>query len=127
MEQAQRIAAQAIRRVLAGKSVPAAFAGEDDRATNPALVRELAFGTLRFLGQVRAIVDLLAERPLVDRNLQALLCVALYQLIHTEAPEHAVVDGAVRASSRLGRASARGLVNALLRNFLRRADSLLAA
>ena len=127
MEQAQRIAAQAVRRVLAGKSLAAALGGEDERAANPALVRELAFGTLRFLGQVRAIVDLLAERPLVDRNLEALVWVALYQLIHTEAPKHAVVDSAVRATSRLRRTSARGLVNAMLRNFLRRADSLLAA
>jgi 16S rRNA (cytosine967-C5)-methyltransferase len=126
MEQAQRIAAKAVRRVLAGAALPAALAGEDERAAHPALVRELASGTLRFLGQVRAIVELLADRPLVDRNLEALIWVALYQLIHTEAPQHAVVDSAVRATSRIKRTSAQGLVNALLRNFLRRSDALLA-
>ena len=126
MDQAQRIAAKAVTRVLAGAALPAALAGEDDRAAHPALVRELTFGTLRFLGQVRAIVELLAERPLVDRNLEALIWVALYQLIHTEAPQHAVVDSAVRATSRIKRTSAQGLVNALLRNFLRHADAVLA-
>jgi 16S rRNA (cytosine967-C5)-methyltransferase len=127
MEHAQRAAAKAVTRVLAGRSLPAALAEEEERAASPALVRELSFGTLRFLGQLREIVDLLAERPLVDRSLEALLWVALYQLIHTEAPQHAVVDNAVRATSRLRRTSARGLVNALLRNFLRRSDALLAA
>jgi 16S rRNA (cytosine967-C5)-methyltransferase len=90
-------------------------------------VRELAHGTLRFLGQVRALVRLLAERPLADASVEALLWVALYQLIHTQAPQHAVVDGAVRATARVKRTSAQGLVNAVLRNFLRRQDALLAA
>jgi 16S rRNA (cytosine967-C5)-methyltransferase len=128
MERAQRIAAKAVRRVLAGATLPAVLAGEnDENAGDRALVRELAHGTLRFLGQVRAVVRLLAERPLADASVEALLWVALYQLIHTQAPPHAVVDGAVRATARVKRTSAQGLVNAVLRNFLRRRDALLAA
>jgi 16S rRNA (cytosine967-C5)-methyltransferase len=127
MEQEQRIAAKAVRRVLAGAALPAALDEDEERAANRPLVRELASGTLRFLGQLRAVVEHLAERPLVDRNLEALLWVALYQLIHTEAPPHVVVDSAVRATSRLKRTSAQGLVNALLRNFLRRSEQVLSA
>ncbi len=51
--------------------------------------------------------------------------VALYQLQWTRAPAHAVVDGAVRTCARLGKASAKGLVNAVLRNFLREREALL--
>ena len=91
------------------------------------MVRELSNGTLRFLGELRAIVRLLAERPLADANVEALLWVALYQLAHTTAPPHAVVDCAVRATGRLRRSSARGLVNAVLRQFLRRREALLAS
>jgi 16S rRNA (cytosine967-C5)-methyltransferase len=128
MERAQRIAAKAVRRVLAGTTLPAVLAGEnDENAADRALVRELAYGTLRFLGQVRAIVRLLAKRPLADASVEALLWVALYQLIHTQAPPHAVVDAAVRATARVKRTSAQGLVNAVLRNFLRRRDGVLAA
>lgn len=128
MEKAQRIAAKAVRRVLAGATLPAALAGENDEDFGErALVRELAHGTLRFLGQVRAIVRLLAARPLADASVEALLWVALYQLIHTHAPPPAVVDSAVRATARVKRTSAQGLVNAVLRNFLRRQDALLAA
>jgi len=128
MERAQRIAAKAVRRVLAGATLPAVLADENqENVGDRALVRELAHGTLRFLGQLRAIVRLLAERPLADASVEALLWVALYQLIHTQAPPHAVVDGAVRATARVKRTSAQGLVNAVLRNFLRRKDDLLAA
>jgi len=86
----------------------------------------LAYGTLRFLGQVRAIAGILAERPLIDESLEALLWVALYQLIHTGAPSHVVVDCAVRATAHMRRVSAKGLINAILRNFLRRRHALLA-
>jgi 16S rRNA (cytosine967-C5)-methyltransferase len=128
MERAQRVAAKAVRRVLAGTTLPTALAGANDAAAvDRALAQELAYGTLRFLGQLRAIVQYLADRPPADANVEALLWVALYQLIHTHAPAHAVVDCAVRATARLKRSSAQGLVNAVLRNFIRRRDTVLAA
>jgi 16S rRNA (cytosine967-C5)-methyltransferase len=125
MERAQHLAAQAVLRVLAGATLGNALASGDGGADR-ALVQELAFGTLRFLGQLRAIVAALAHRALDDRGIEALLWVALYQLLHTRAPKHAVVDCAVRATSRARRPAARGLVNAVLRNFLRRDRSILA-
>ena len=128
MERAQRIAAKAVRRVLAGTTLPAALADVPDGAAGDrSLVHELAYGTLRFLGQLRASVRYLADRPFADASVETLLWVALYQLIHTQAPAHAVVDSAVRATARLNRTSAKGLVNAVLRHFLRRREAVLAA
>jgi 16S rRNA (cytosine967-C5)-methyltransferase len=128
MEQAQRRAAKAVRTVLAGAALPAALANAVETASGVRpLVHELAYGTLRFLGELRALVSLLADRPLADPSVEALLWVALYQLAHTSAPVHAVVDSAVSATARLKRSSARGLVNAILRQFLRRREALLAA
>jgi 16S rRNA (cytosine967-C5)-methyltransferase len=126
MEQAQRIAAKAVRRVLAGVALGGALeeagaAKSDERA----LATDLAYGTLRFLGQERSVVRMLAERPLIDPGIETLLWVALYQLIHTTAPAHAVVDGAVQATGRMKRTSAKGLTNAILRTFLRRRESIL--
>ncbi|MEO8738651.1 MAG: 16S rRNA (cytosine(967)-C(5))-methyltransferase RsmB [Casimicrobiaceae bacterium] len=127
MEHAQRAAASAVRRVLGGTTLPVALAGASTASTEErALIQELAYGTLRFLGQIRALVRLLADRPLADASLEALLWIALYQLTHTSAPKHAVVDAAVNATGRLKKSSARGLTNAILRNFLRRRDELLA-
>src|SRR5215831_4166303 len=125
MERAQHVAAQKVLKVLAGTTLTRALDARDAVA-DQALVQELSFGTLRFLGQLRAVVRALAHRAPHDSGIEALLWVALYQLIHTRAPPHAVVDCAVRATAHARRPAARGLVNALLRNFLRRDRSLLA-
>jgi hypothetical protein len=46
----------------------------------------------------------------------------MYQLQFTHAAPYAVVDHAVQATGRLRKTSAKGLVNAVLRNFLRRRE-----
>ena len=66
-----------------------------------------------------------SRKPISDAEIEALLLVALYQLQWTRAAPHAVVDSAVRTCARLGKASAKGLVNAVLRRFLRERDALL--
>jgi 16S rRNA (cytosine967-C5)-methyltransferase len=127
MERAQHLAAQAVRRVLAGSTLAKALAADDvDTVSDRPLVHELAYGTLRFLGQLRAILGALAHRAPADKGIEALIWIALYQLIHTNAPAHVVVDCAVRATSRVRRPAAKGLVNAVLRNFLRRRQALLS-
>jgi 16S rRNA (cytosine967-C5)-methyltransferase len=132
MEQAQRIAAQAVRRVFAGSTLPAALAelapaAADAGGRRRALVQELAYGTLRHWGTLDALVRALAAKPFTDPALPCLVAVALYQLLHTRAPPFAVVDHAVNATATLARPGAKGLVNALLRRFLRERDALLAA
>ena len=127
MEHAQRAAAKTVRRVLTGTPLPVALAETAASQSDRALIHELSYGTLRFLGQVRAIVRELADRRLSDISVEALLWVSLYQLIHTNAPQHTVVDAAVRGTARLKRSSARGLTNAILRTFLRRKDAVLDA
>ena len=131
MLELQRLAAQVVGRVLSGRSLDAelraiwAHAGEltpQDRAT----VQDACYGTLRFLGQVDAILEDLLERPLKDERVRHLLRVALYQLIHTRAAPYAIVDHAVRACGALGEPAAKGLVNAVLRNFLRQRETVLA-
>ncbi|HET9762990.1 MAG TPA: 16S rRNA (cytosine(967)-C(5))-methyltransferase RsmB [Casimicrobiaceae bacterium] len=124
MERAQYLAARAVRRVLAGSTLATALPAVD-AADDRALVQELAYGTLRFLGALRAIVGALAHRAL-DPAVETLVWVALYQLLHTRAPSHAVVDCAVRATARVRKPAAKSLVNAVLRNFLRRRSAVLA-
>ncbi len=125
MERAQHLAAKAVRQVLAGSTLASALATAEAGGER-ALLHELTYGTLRFLGQLRAIVRALAHRAPADASVESLLWVALYQLVHTRAPVHTVVDCAVRASSLLRRPAAKGLINAVLRNFLRRQRSVLS-
>jgi 16S rRNA (cytosine967-C5)-methyltransferase len=86
--------------------------------------QDCCYGVLRWLGTLRALLQALAERP-PAAEVEVLVLVALYQLEWTRAPQYAVVDSAVRNCDRPGLRSAKGFVNALLRNFLRRRDALL--
>ncbi len=90
-----------------------------------AALQDLSYGTLRFYGQLVRVLEQLLHKPVQDTQLRCMLLVALYQLQYSKAASHAVVDHAVRAV-RKRNAAASGLVNAVLRNFLRNRDALLA-
>jgi len=132
MEDLQRLAAQTVSRVLNGRSLDAELAAL--WRGHPALaaqqrgaVQDMAYGTLRHLGMIDAMIDRLLERPLTDDSVRTLLQVAIYQLGHTRAHAYTVVDHAVRATTRMGAPRAKGLVNAVLRNYLRRRPELESA
>jgi 16S rRNA (cytosine967-C5)-methyltransferase len=89
-----------------------------------AALQDLSYGTLRFYGQLQALLNLLLHKPLTDERVRYLLLVALYQLQYGKSAPHAVVDHAVRATRNLSPRIS-GLVNASLRNFLRNQQHLL--
>ncbi len=131
MTEIQGHAARALLAVLRGRSLTAVL--DDVRSRNPRLeaneraaIQDLAFGACRWLGTLRAVLTQLLRAPLTDAEVEALLLVALYQLHWTRAAPHAVVDGAVRTCVALGKPAAKGLVNGVLRNFLRRREALTA-
>jgi 16S rRNA (cytosine967-C5)-methyltransferase len=130
MDEVQRLAAAAVAHVLAGRSLDAELRAVSGRPTltpqDRGALQDIAYGTLRFLGQLDAMLDLLLERPLKDARVRDLLRVALFQLAHTRAAPHAIVDHAVRACVGLAAPAAKGLVNAVLRNFLRKRETLIA-
>lgn len=90
-----------------------------------AALQDLSYGTLRFYGQLNSILNLLLHKHMTDNRITYLLLVALYQLQYSRAAQHAVVDHAVRSADILN-PKIRGLVNAILRNFLRNQTDLLA-
>jgi 16S rRNA (cytosine967-C5)-methyltransferase len=116
-------ASRVVARVLGGTSLTAAL-GEDAHGPARAAVQDLAYGTLRDYGAPEAILDALARTPIPDRAVRALLLCALHALRHDRRAPHTVVDEAVDACAALGHGAARGLVNAVLRNYLRRRDAL---
>ncbi len=127
MKQSQQQAALAVHRVLDGQSLSAALqaCGADDAGPARSLVHELAYGTLRHYGTLDALARALADKPIPDRKLAALVAVALYQLEHAKMPAFAVVDQAVAAAADIARPAAKGLVNAVLRRYLREREALL--
>jgi 16S rRNA (cytosine967-C5)-methyltransferase len=132
MQEAQRLAALAVQRVMQGSALPVALAavapsGDEAGGRRRALVQELAYGTLRHWGELEALVRRLAKKPFSDPVLTPLVAVALYQLDHTRAPAFAVVDRAVAAAAEVARPAAKGVVNAVLRRYLREREALRAA
>ena len=89
-----------------------------------AALQDMSYGTLRFYGQLDALLGLLLHKPLSDQRIRFLLLVAIYQLQYGRSAQHAVVDHAVRAAQQLN-PKIGGLVNAILRNFLRSRPTLL--
>ena len=129
MVEAQRVAAAVLGRVLDGRSLDAELVAAWRRhpridARERAATQDLAYGTLRSLARFDALLGALLDKPLKDARLRPLLLIALYQLEQTRAAPYAVVDHAVRACAALGLTSAKGLANAVLRNFLRRRHEL---
>ncbi len=111
-------------QVRAGRSLSDALAGLQADPSLAAAVQDLAYGTLRNLGLLDALLAELLHKP-VKPALHALLLAALYQLRARPRASHTTVDQAVRAAFRLEPA-AKGLANAVLRNYLRQADALVA-
>lgn len=93
-----------------------------------ALIQALAYGAVRGHHRHRRILEMMLERPIARREsvIVALISVGLFQLIDARQPDYAVVSTAVEAAVLLGKPRSRGLVNALLRRFLRERERLLA-
>lgn len=103
-----------------------------DRLTDPrerAYARRLSYGVLRWLSALEWLADQLLQRPLrrKERDVRRLLLLGLYQLWKEDTAQHAGVHATAETARALGKPWAVGLVNAVLRNFLRRRDELLGA
>ena len=131
MRDVQPLASTAVAQVFAGRNLNQVLQATFER--NPgltpqqrALLQDLSYGTLRHYGPLQAILARLLQKPLQDESIRCLLLVALYQLAYTHTQPHAVVDHAVKTTQVLRKTSAKGLVNAVLRNFLRQRERLLS-
>ncbi|MBI2381819.1 MAG: 16S rRNA (cytosine(967)-C(5))-methyltransferase RsmB [Gammaproteobacteria bacterium] len=91
------------------------------------LAQELAYGVLRWFHRLNGIIPKLMSRPLkaADTDIQALILMGFYQLLHTRIPAHAAVAETVEATRKLGKPWAEKLVNGVLRTFQREQDALL--
>lgn len=125
-----RLAGQALTQTLAGRNLNEVLQALHARHASltpqqRAAIQDLSYGALRHYGRYAAILDLLMQKPLTDESVKGVLLASLHQLENRKAAAHAVVDHAVQAVQALHKPWAKGLVNAVLRNFLRSRESLL--
>ena len=88
-----------------------------------AAVRAVATGAVRWHLRLSPVVDGLVSARL-DPELRALLVCALHQIEFSRTPAPTIVNAAVSATQHLGLARAGGLVNAVLRRFLRERETI---
>jgi 16S rRNA (cytosine967-C5)-methyltransferase len=121
---ARSVAAYAVARILReGVSLDAAL--QDALAAAPAMlapaVRSLTYGAVRGYYRHEGILSRLLSAPVrsLDFLVRALLSVALFELEDARTPQYAVVDAAVSTAKATDAARAGGLINAVLRRYLR--------
>jgi 16S rRNA (cytosine967-C5)-methyltransferase len=122
------LAANAVAAVREGKSLSIALnALETEPGIARSAAQDVAYGVLRRYAWGDFILGRLLEKPLTHRETHALLLGALYRLETRPDSAHMVVDQAVMAAGQLAGGVFKGLVNGVLRNYLRQRAPLLAA
>ena len=120
------LAAKALTRVVAdGESLTAALElalTPVQTAQDRALIQALCYGVCRYYHRLDFILNRLLDKPIKDSSVRILVLLGLYQLAFMRIKEHAAVAESVGAAGR--KTWAKGLINALLRRYLREKDQL---
>ena len=120
-------AARAVAAVVQGRSADDALRGGEASPRRSA-VRAIALGTVRWYLRLRPAVDPLLSSPAtLPPEVLALLISAAYQIEYSRDAPALVVNLAVDATRVMARPRAAGLVNAVLRRFVRERAALLSA
>lgn len=128
-------AAQAVAYVLEGTALPQAlsrvFAQSELSPQARGAIQDIAYRTMRQVGRVDGLIQVMTSKLPEPPLLYSLLCCALTLLVTEQADDapyddFVVVDQAVNAAASSSQmVFAKGMVNAVLRRFLREKSTLL--
>jgi len=129
-------AAHVVSRVESGTALPIALSSVLEQTAMPAqaagAIQDIAYRCMRHLGLSRTLVRLMTQKQPEPKTLRALLYCTLSLLIEPEESGHfpyapfTAVNQSVAAASSPPLSHSKGMVNAILRRFLRERDTLLA-
>ncbi len=93
-----------------------------------AFIQSLCYQVMRYYFQLSHIANQLLKKPFKpkDRELFIVILIGLCELIHFRTDDHAAVNEAVQLCQQLKKPWANGVVNAVLRNFIRAKPDWLA-
>ena len=89
------------------------------------LVRALCFGVCRHYFRLEVLANLLVKKRPKEIEIWIILLMGLYQLHYMRIPDYAVVKETVSLAVSCKKVWAKGLINAVLRNFCRQEATLL--
>ena len=120
------IAARVLSRVIQdGQSLTAALDANlpaIELSKDKAFVQALCYGVCRHYYRLDFILNELIDKPIKDLEIKALALVGIYQLSYMRVKPYAAVSETVLATRK--KPWAKGLINALLRNFQREQANL---
>ncbi|MCK5819770.1 MAG: 16S rRNA (cytosine(967)-C(5))-methyltransferase RsmB [Psychromonas sp.] len=124
-------AAKVLNQVVEqGQSLSQALptAQKDLNPKDKALLQVLCYGVLRTLPRLDFFCRSLMSKALKgkQRDLHFLILVGIYQLLYTRIPSHAAVGETVNGAKALKKPALKGMINGVLRSFLREQDQLVA-
>ena len=117
-----------LKRVSLSKTLEHNFFTHSYTAQQKSFIQQLCYGAARWYFRLNFIVKSLLEKPLKenDTDVHALIILGLYQLMYLRVEQYAAINETVAAARELKKAWAVGLINAVLRNFVRKKNDLIA-
>jgi len=129
MQNSQFMSAKVLEKLLnganLGKSFDAVFESNknDNIEIQEAQIKALTYGSVRFLGKSRFIINQLVRNKIENKMVECLIHIALYQLSQEKFNNFTIVNQAVDAAKKIDFRKSK-FVNAVLRNYLRGRDDL---
>jgi 16S rRNA (cytosine967-C5)-methyltransferase len=129
LHQSQLIAADCVSEVIKGHNLNQVFERRFEHHQNitpqqKSVAIFLAYGAIRYLGENQFFIQQLIDKKITNKKIEALLCVALFQLNHDQSTDFTVVNEAVEAAKLINKSWAGSFVNGVLRNFIRQKEKL---
>lgn len=105
----------------ANLALPNALATSHLEARDRAFATELVYGSLRRQGELDAVIQRVAKRPVgeIDEQVLDILRLGAYQLLFLRVAGHAAVDESVTHAKAHGLSRASGFINGVLRSITR--------
>tara|TARA_B100000959_G_scaffold284759_1_gene357283 strand:- start:570 stop:1850 length:1281 start_codon:yes stop_codon:yes gene_type:complete len=121
MKEYQQAVSSLLNVVKIGQSLNASIPSE----ATP-LTKQVIYGVLRDYYLLNHLCDSVLDKPLPAKHLdlRLLLFCGIYSIRSLKRPQHTSVNAAVDVTRDLNKPWAKGLVNAVLRNYIRRRDAL---
>ena len=129
MQNSQLLSAKVLEKLFNGSNLDKSFDAifsenkNDNLEIQESQIKALTYGSVRFLGKSRFIINQLVKNKIENKMVECLIHIALYQLSQEKVKNFTIVNQAVDATKKIDPRKSK-FVNAILRNYLRGKDEL---
>jgi len=109
-----------------GEAIDDQLKNKDISTQDRGFIQSLCFGVTRWYWQLNDQLKPFLKKPLKpkERQVKLILLVGIFQIQHLQTPAHAAVSDTVKCSQQLNKPWAKNLINACLRNYIRKQETI---